>query len=89
MKIRDLLSDITRWTKGASARNLEGESVLATEPCACYCVYGALVHCYGFTGAAAVYARIRERLGMSPVKWNDAPERTFAEVKALVDELDI
>ena len=31
----------------------------------------------------------RGRCGDSIIGWNDAPERTFEEVKALVEELDV
>lgn len=31
----------------------------------------------------------RGRFGDSIIGWNDAPERTFEEVKALVEELDV
>lgn len=40
--VRDLLSDPERWTQGASARNVAGESVdLFSEDAVCFCAVGA------------------------------------------------
>jgi hypothetical protein len=36
-----------------------------------------------------IYNKVERYLGRFPTHWNDAPERTFADVKALVEELGI
>ena len=51
---------------------------------------GALLACYEgaeFERVEALLSQTLGRLGM--ITWNDAPERKYEEVKALVDELDI
>ena len=94
MKVRDLLTDETKWTKGAFARDKEGKVIGSGSPLACcWCLSGAAFHCVGDDSdesAYAILARIRERVGHASVAaWNDDPKRTFAEVRALVEELDI
>lgn len=42
-KARKLLSDKSAWTKGAAARNAEGQQVLSTSPAATsFCAIGAI-----------------------------------------------
>jgi hypothetical protein len=98
MKIKELLSDESKWIKGYFAADKDG-NILDDEynERACkFCLLGALDKCYGTN--ANEYRRVRakiesriipnETLG-TIVRWNDAPERTFADVKQLVEELDI
>lgn len=107
MKIRELLSDESKWTKGWFARDANGISIIygygvcsesvALDGRACsWCLTGACKRCYPDTNDWWEKLKdIKERLiqkgyyGTSLSSWNDAPERTFAEVKALVEELDI
>jgi hypothetical protein len=91
MKVRELLSDESKWTKGSVARDFEGHFLLnPLDGRACsWCLVGALCYCYSvFDNGPSI--KVIDRLGVRSLsKWNDAPERTFAEVKALVEELDI
>jgi hypothetical protein len=89
MKVKELLTGPEKWTQGACARDRKGESALATDAHPRYDLMGAMIRCYGFKGYPAVYERARVAVGRSPVAWNDAPERTFQDVKHLVNELDI
>jgi len=91
MKIRELLSDELTWTKGASGRTREGFSCLPDSVDAVrWCLSGAVERCYEGRLGIPIFGRIERALAMGEVMdWNDAPERTFAEVKALVDTLDI
>ena len=101
MKVRELLTDESKWTQGREAIRPDGDVVsftLASDPQAiAWCLTGALDRCYCFgeEWAHAIDAVIRY-IGTSKIEkrmaiaeWNDAPARTFADVKALVDELDI
>lgn len=100
MKIRELFSDETKWTKGTNARNSFNDPVSPHDLVAAekYCLQGAVIKCYGFVDRN-IYKLMKNRLlkindveGDGPdevVAWNDAPERTFEEVKKLVEELDI
>jgi len=97
MKVRDLLSSPEKWTQGVIARDATGFGCDATDDDAvCWCLTGALVKCYGpmkaFSMVGLFYPRIPANGGSHSDDigiWNDAPERTYPEVKALVDELDI
>lgn len=88
MKIRELLSDESKWTKGVASRDSNGNevpysSLLAT----CWCLLGACCRCYD-DDFLAVRDKIQSEITWMPT-WNDAPERTFKEVKELVDRLDV
>ena len=95
MKVRDLLTDETRWTKGVSARNALGQGgVCYDDPSATsWCLAGAIHKCYGIDGwdpiAKRVYALIQPLPKGGMGEWNDDPARSFSEVRALVEELDI
>lgn len=97
MKIRELYSDESRWTKNAFARDASGNEVSSRNSTAvCWCVGGAFNKCYPTFDNESIdeRVRVREKLeaklgGCVIVSWNDDPKRTFAEVKALVEELDI
>jgi hypothetical protein len=100
-KVRDLLAVPERWTKEADARDAEGResdenlfiyegvSFVAT----CWCLSGA-VHLVA--PGAHLMAEFSRTLGVPPdggslgrcsvVDWNDAPERTHADVLKLIDD---
>lgn len=91
MKVRDLLTDESKWTKSLYARDRDGfatdcDSLTAT----CWCLDGAMQRCYGLTqDYNLAFVCVARRIKSGVVAWNDAPERTFGEVRALVEELDI
>lgn len=90
--MRELLADEKRWTKGVFARDADG---MATCPvygeASCFCIAGAARmitndRAYG-TGLNAWRARVLEAArARSLGEWNDAPERTHAEVLAALDK---
>lgn len=99
MKIRELYSDPTRWTKGCFAKNKEGIAVpFRSSDAYAFCLMGAVSYCYSDNDndemALKVDTKIRNYLRQKTgsgkqASWNDAPERTYEEVKAMVDELDV
>ena len=80
MKVQDILTDEGKWCQGSlSMRNEDGTYR--------HCLVGALLE---LPNAQIAVAKIHERIGLMSISvWNDAPERTFAEVRALIEELDI
>jgi hypothetical protein len=89
MKVKELLSDPSKWTQGANARDSRGIRVPSADPEAtCFCIVGALLKCYGTTSTSK-YLKIAAKIQHNDVvSWNDAPERTHAEVLELVTRLD-
>lgn len=48
MKVQTLLSDRSKWTQNAEARDSTGNTLDANDPGAvCWCVSGAIRYCYG------------------------------------------
>lgn len=90
MTIKELLSDETRWTKGAGARDKDGHLCSTNDEAAvCWCLAGAINRCY-----SASYYDVTAKLlggigGLSITTYNDATERTYEEVMVLVDKLGI
>lgn len=101
MKISELLSDESKWCKGRDAQNHNGEAVMATDDGACrWCLFGAALKCYAddYEMKDLVLCKIRDAIqhgtGLSLIteyitRWNDRSERTFSEVKALVERLGV
>ena len=92
MKVKELLTDETRWSQGAYAHRADGEVVKFSSPEAVsFCLVGAISRCYWLLkDRKPIYDAVCDQIGESFIPdWNDAKERTFAEVRALVEELDI
>lgn len=90
MKIQDLLTDETRWCKGFSARDCDGNPCGSQESVAVrWCLQGAVRKTYGSYFQSAIGHDIAQHVGKSVSVWNDAPERTFSEVRELIEKLDI
>ena len=98
MKIRELLSDESKWTKGADARDCDGTPAHPySEKAVCWSLVGAIQKCYGpILPLNKIYNKILLSLGLEHLvgggstnvnRWCFA--RTFAEVKELVERLDI
>ena len=91
MKMRELFSDDSKWTQGAFARNKQGVEVDVGNPDAvCFCFQGAMRKCYG-KNSYKIIDKLDNSRGMlfSITAWNDAKERTFEDIKNLVEKLDI
>lgn len=91
MLVRELLISEDKWTKGAGARSINQQIVATNSPNAvCWCIFGALDRCYpNYNNWLRVYVRINKELGKDMMAWNDEPERTFEDVRHLVEKLDI
>lgn len=47
MKIRELFADKSKWTRGAMARDKDGNRATPTSRCStCWCMLGAIYKCY-------------------------------------------
>lgn len=88
-KAADLIEPEGAWTQGASFRDKLGAMVEGDNPNkASQCLVGAVSVVCGFhyDAAAEVFAFLELRLGEDAADWNDAPERTQAEVVAKLRE---
>ena len=97
MKIKELLTK-ENWIKGFESLDQDGGPMNPrSEYAFCWCIVGAINKCYQKDDKErnnvlyAIQAKIGHRgdaeLGVSG--WNDKEERTFEDVKKLVEELDI
>jgi len=97
MKVKELLSDESKWTRNAYARNRYGESVLPSDPEAtCFCLSGAIDKCYGSNPplAWAVSCKIE---GVLPRAWhggiqtisNFNDNACFDQIKKVLEEADV
>lgn len=89
-KIKELFSDSSKWTQGEYAKDAKGNMVWVDSPKAvCWCLEGAVRHCYPPSKWCETYAKLHNELGGWASVWNDNNKRTFEEVKALVEKLDV
>lgn len=84
-----------RWTQHSEARDVAGDDVTPLDGDAvCWCVFGAIqkvsktVRWTDAVSFPLTKALDQELGGESwPEDWNDAPERTFADVVALLEKI--
>lgn len=84
-KVRDeVLTSEERWTKDENARDAAGNKVYPRDQEAvCWCLNGAFIAIRASTWLALdVFDPLT---GGDFLAWNDAPERTFADVRQLLD----
>lgn len=96
MTVQELFRDERRWTKGAMARSISGNKCYPEDKLAeCFCLVGALRHCYP---DLVEYATMRQHVEYtlksqgfheSIVAWNDRRDRTLKEVQELVKLADV
>lgn len=91
MKVKELLSDSSKWTQGSFAKDKFGEvTKIDSKDATCWCLQGALQLCYGnYSINPSIYDKVKSEINRSIPGWNDTPERTFEDVKQLVETLDI
>jgi len=81
----DLIEPEGAWLQGEMAEDADGFEVSAGEPTAvCWCIAGAIRRVSSANPGLYGLARnlLLDHIGESLVTWNDAPERTQAEVVA-------
>jgi hypothetical protein len=91
MTLQELFATDGSWTQGAYARTLMDRPIDPTAPAAVrFCLDGALSRCFHGRHAERIAARDRlmDRIG-NIAHWNDAPQRTIADVRQLVAELNL
>lgn len=87
---RRLLSDEKRWTKGGCARDKDGHWVHSgSRSAVCWCLGGAVFRAEeDVIAMMGALDALEAEAGQSPIGvWNDAPERTHAEVVELLDRV--
>lgn len=92
MKIKELLKTKSRWCKYAAAKAKDGFYVHPDDPEAkSWCLVGAVNRCYStFDKQQEVMSKLNMSLWPRTIeRWNDDYFRTFEEVKALVEELNV
>lgn len=90
MTVKELLTSPEKWTRGESARDINGRPVMTdSKEAVSWCLVGALMKCYRGSKVAYLRTRIGNLLQISVEGWNDDPNRKFEDVKALVEQLDI
>ena len=90
MKIKELYSDASKWTQGTFYKDKSGNKVNSKEDGVSFCLIGAVDYCYVLhIEWFEIYNKIANKVGCPPTVYNDDKCRTFEEVKALVEELDI
>lgn len=91
MKVKDLLDSEEKWCQGQYAREIDGASIGPTDPDARqWCLDGAILRCYPDSRERlAVYDRVSRIIEVGVVIFNDAPGRTFAEIRKVIEKADI
>ena len=90
MKIRELLTDESKWTKWKIAIDISGNIVLPDDPTAvCWCLSGAITKCYTeWFDRLRIKSIVQTAINDEYVTiFNDTHE--FEDIKRLVDKLDI
>jgi len=89
MKIRELLTDESKWTKRFYAVDSNGEPLPPrSENAVSWCILGAINKCYTTEEFVDLYLKMALHLGVaSLVSWNE--RATFQDVRTLVESLDI
>ena len=91
MKIKELLSDPTKWTQRVLARNEDRLEVVSdSNDAICWCLMGAFIKCYPDKDISSdEWQKLSIACDRQVTIWNDDVERTFDEIKELVERLDL
>lgn len=90
MKVQDILTDESKWCKEHCAYDAQGNIVDPNnENAVCWCLYGALAKAglWNTDEDKRLTNAIHSRFKMAVSSFND--RSSFAEVRALIEELDI
>ncbi len=93
MKVKELLNSPDKWIQGSFGQNAQGESVGSLgDDVVCWCLAGAVNKCYYENATSGqwseIMGKIQNEVG-NVVKYNDDPRRTFEDIRALIEKLDI
>ena len=93
MKIKELLSDESKWTQGCMARDEQDVLVpVFSDNAVCWCLGGAVVKCYFTHERDRIGERLRKALP-SPfagiTQFNDNEQTTFHDIKTLLELADV
>lgn len=90
MKIKELFTDKSKWTKYHIACDDGGDYRAPLDPSAiCWCLYGAILKCYPPREAKEIVILVEKIVPQGIITFNDAPETAFEQVKELVEKLDV
>lgn len=91
MKIQELLSDESKWTRGEIARGKNGEPIYHhSEDATCWCLYGAALKCYTVgSERTKVLNKISDSIGLISIRYYNDTIASFQDIRKLVEELDI
>jgi hypothetical protein len=100
VKAKDILTDQSRWTQGAAARDRWGETCKPSSPeAAAFCVLGAIYRAYSEKAERAEAARRvveaivslgwKCRGSLAIGGWNDYPSRKFEDVRRVLEKADV
>lgn len=93
MKVKELLSDESKWTRKAYARDSHGVMIEPRSPSACcWCISGAIERCYqSYAKASEVSEKIKRHLpfGKTSIDFNDDPATTFADIRRVLELADV
>lgn len=95
MLVSELLDSPEKWVQGVYATDKNDTSCFPYNQEACrWCLAGAIIRCYGIRNCwSASYGRaidkLRKLIRKNISDWNDAPGRTFDEVRKAVLEAGI
>ena len=91
MKLHEFFTNQSKWTQDAFAVRADGDCVDPdSRKAVAWCLLGAIDICYPDEAAGdRIASMLNEAVGMSIDSWNDAPKRTFDEVRGLLLQLDI
>jgi len=87
MKISEILTDRSKWTKGMYAKDSRGKKVGVDDPSAKrFCLVGAAKKAGVELKLLQWFDRQEKRLDWTDgiIAWNDEPRRTFLQVRRLV-----
>jgi hypothetical protein len=95
MKVQELLTDESKWTRRAYARNRWGHVTGVRENDAvCWCLFGAVEKCYGWT-VEGLRARkniegVLAELGYDSIaQFNDGPWTLFKDIQSVVKQAGV
>lgn len=90
MKVYELLSDESIWTKRVEARTISDNPTTYDSIKACkWCLLGALYKCYDARDVIKIEKLLTDYIFYPITTWNDLPSTTYKDVIKLCKELDI